>query len=69
VRGVLEVPKLRAHYVGSVLHVEVTLLIAAGASAAEGHDIGLDVQRLLEADPRVGDAFIHIDTGRGKDGT
>lgn len=69
VEGVLDVPRLRAHWVGSVLHVEVTLLIAAGSSAAESHDIGLDVQKLLEADPRVGDAFIHVDTGRGKDGT
>jgi cation diffusion facilitator family transporter len=69
VRGVLDVPRLRAHWVGSVLHVEVTLLIAAASSAAEGHDIGLDVQRLLETDPRVGDVFVHIDTGRGKDGT
>jgi cation diffusion facilitator family transporter len=69
VAGVLAVPNLRAHYVGSVLHVEVTLLIAAGSSAAEGHDIGLDVQKVLEADKRVGEVFVHIDTGHGKDGT
>jgi cation diffusion facilitator family transporter len=69
IQGVLDVPRLRAHYVGSVLHVEVTLLIAPGSSAAESHDIGLDVQKLLESDPRVGDVFIHVDTGRGKDGT
>ncbi len=69
VRGVKSVPLLRAHYVGSVLHVQVNLLVAAGSSSAESHDIGVDVQRALEADPRVGEAFVHIDTGEGKDGT
>jgi cation diffusion facilitator family transporter len=69
VRGVVAVPGLRAHFVGNVLHVEVTVLIAAGSSAAQGHDIGIDVQRVLEADERVGEVFVHIDTGEGKDGT
>jgi cation diffusion facilitator family transporter len=69
VRGVKSVPLLRAHYVGSVLHVQVNLLVAAGSSSAESHDIGVDVQRALEADARVGEAFVHIDTGEGKDGT
>jgi cation diffusion facilitator family transporter len=69
VPGVVGVPRLRAHYVGSVLHVQVTLLIAAGSSAAQSHDVEIDVQRALEDDPRVGEAFVHIDTGEGKDGT
>ena len=69
VRGVKSVPLLRAHYVGSVLHVQVNLLVARGSSAAESHDIGLDVQNALEEDPRVGEAFVHVDTGEGKDGT
>jgi divalent metal cation (Fe/Co/Zn/Cd) transporter len=69
VPGVLAVPRLRAHFVGSVLHVEVTLLIAPGSSAKQGHDIALDVQRSLERDSLVGEVFVHIDTGEGKDGT
>jgi cation diffusion facilitator family transporter len=67
--GVVSVPRLRAHYVGSTLHVQVNLLIAAGSSAAQSHDIEIDVLRALESDPRVGEAFVHIDTGEGKDGT
>ena len=69
VAGVRSVPKLRAHFVGQKLHVEATVLIAAGSSAAQGHDIALDVQGKLEADPLVGEVFVHIDTGEGKDGT
>ena len=67
--GVVSVPRLRAHYVGSTLHVQVNLLIAAGSTAAQSHDVEIDVLRALEADPRVGEAFVHIDTGEGKDGT
>ena len=67
--GVVSVPRLRAHYVGSTLHVQVNLLIAAGSTAAQSHDIEIDVLRALEADARVGEAFVHIDTGEGKDGT
>lgn len=67
--GVVAVRRLRAHFVGSVLHVEVTVLIAAGSSAKQGHDIALDVQSALERDPVVGEVFVHIDTGEGKDGT
>ncbi len=69
VEGVLAIPKLRAHFVGQTLHLEVTVLIAAGATAAQGHDIALDVQEALEKDPLVGEVFVHIDTGEGKDGT
>lgn len=69
VAGVLSVPKLRAHFVGQTLHVEATVLISAAASAVQGHDIALDVQGALERDPLVGEVFVHIDTGEGKDGT
>lgn len=69
VAGVRSVPKLRAHFVGQTLHVEATVLIASDSSAIQGHDIALDVQRALEADPLVGEVFVHIDTGEGKDGT
>lgn len=69
VAGVQSIPQLRAHFVGQKLHLEVTVLIAAGSSAKQGHDIALDVQRALEADPLVGEVFVHLDTGEGKDGT
>ncbi len=67
--GVLGIPKLRAHFVGQTLHVEATVLIPAGASAVQGHDLALDVQAALERDPLVGEVFVHLDTGEGKDGS
>jgi cation diffusion facilitator family transporter len=67
--GVLKVRGLRAHFVGATLHIEVTILIAPESTAAQGHDIALDVQRAVERDPLVGEVFVHIDTGEGKDGT
>jgi len=69
VAGVLAVTRLRAHFVGQRLHVEVTVLIAAGSTAKQSHDLALDVQAALERDPQVGEVFVHLDTGEGKDGT
>jgi cation diffusion facilitator family transporter len=69
VEGVREVSKIRAHFVGSVLHVEVTVLVAATSSAKQAHDVALDVQAAVEKDALVGEVFVHIDTGEGKDGT
>ncbi len=69
VDGVVAVRRLRAHFVGQRLHVEVTVLIAAGSSAKQGHDLALDVQSALERDPQVGEVFVHLDTGEGRDGT
>ncbi len=69
VPGVRAVPQLRAHFVGQTLHVEVTILIPPGASAVQGHDLALDVQAALERDPLVGEVFVHLDTGAGKDGS
>jgi cation diffusion facilitator family transporter len=68
-QGVLKVRELRAHFVGATLHVEVVILIPAGASAKQGHDIAIDVQQAVARDPLVGEVFVHIDTGEGKDGT
>lgn len=67
--GVRAVIRLRAHFVGLLLHVEATILIDSSSTAAQGHDIALDVQAALEQDPLVGEVFVHIDTGAGKDGT
>lgn len=69
VPGVRAIPKLRAHFVGQTLHVEVTVLLPSGASAVQGHDLALDVQAALERDPLVGEVFVHLDTGEGKDGS
>jgi cation diffusion facilitator family transporter len=57
---------LRAHWVGNQLHVEVLVLIDDHKTATQGHDIGVDVQRAVEAHPLVKRAFVHVDTESGK---
>lgn len=66
VAGVRAVSAVVAHYVGSELHCEVTIEVAADASATEGHDIGLEVQRAVEAHELVSRAFVHVDTQDGR---
>ncbi len=66
VAGVRAVPAVVAHYVGSELHCEVTIEVAAGASATEGHDIGVLVQQAVEGHELVSRAFVHVDTQDGR---
>ena len=64
--GVVQVRRVRAHHVGAVLHVEVTVLIDEHATATESHDIGVAVQHEVEAHTLVAQAFIHVDTHTGR---
>ncbi len=66
VAGVRDVSAVVAHYVGSELHCEVTIVVAGDASATEGHDIGVEVQRAVEAHELVARAFVHVDTTDGQ---
>lgn len=61
VDGVLGVHDLRAHYIGDRIHVELHIEVDRRTTLARAHDIGVDVQRRLEALEIVQDAFIHID--------
>ena len=62
VEGVLSVPGVEAHFVGSEIHVEVTVVVSASATATEGHDVAVAVQRAVEANDMVARAFVHVDT-------
>jgi ferrous-iron efflux pump FieF len=62
VDGVLSVPGVEAHFVGSEIHVEVTVVVSATASASEGHDVAVAVQRAVEGNELVARAFVHVDT-------
>lgn len=67
--GVLEVKRVRAQYLGQLLHVEVTILIADHLTATEAHDLALDVARLLEELDEVEEVFVHVDTHSSIDHT
>ncbi len=62
VDGVHAVGNVAAHYVGSLLHVEVAVVVKTEISATQSHDIGERVQRAVEELEEVGRAFVHVDT-------
>ena len=61
VPNVLGIHDLRAHYVGSKLHVELHIEVPDGLDLKEAHDISEEVKRRIEEMPEVDVAFIHVD--------
>ncbi len=61
IRGVRGVHDLRAHYVGSLIHVELHVEIERDMGAKEAHNIATDVHKAVEGLPLVNEAFIHLD--------
>jgi divalent metal cation (Fe/Co/Zn/Cd) transporter len=61
VKGVKGIHDVRAHYVGSYIHVEVHINVDRKATTDRSHSIGKGVQRAIESLPNIDRAFIHID--------
>ncbi|MDK2868906.1 MAG: hypothetical protein PWP39_141 [Pyrococcus sp.] len=61
VKNVLGVHDLRAHYVGSKLHVELHIEVPPNLTLLEAHDISEEVKRRVEMLPEVEVAFVHVD--------
>jgi cation diffusion facilitator family transporter len=61
IKGVLGLNDLRSHYVGDKIHVEIHVEVNKSVTTQESHDIGKQVQYVLEELPEVQKAFIHID--------
>lgn len=61
VSAVKEIDDLRAHYVGTQIHVELTARVPSVLSTAESHDIAEEVREAVESIPAVQRAFIHIE--------
>ncbi len=61
VKGVLGTNDIRAHYVGNYVHVEVHIEVNKNLNTQHSHDIGKQVQELVEDMPQVDKAFIHVD--------
>lgn len=59
--GVLGVSDVKAHYVGSELHVEVIITVSPDISIREAHDIGAEAQKRVESAEEVSRAFVHMD--------
>jgi cation diffusion facilitator family transporter len=60
VPGVQEVGAVKAHYVGTFVHVELTAFVDGTIPAAEMHDIGEATRASVEAIGTVDRAFIHM---------
>ncbi len=52
---------LRAHYVGSLIHVEIHIEVDGELSTLRSHDICEAVRDALLEVPQINEAFIHID--------
>jgi cation diffusion facilitator family transporter len=62
VHGVTSVGRIRAQFLGTELQVDVKVVIPENVLVTEAHDVSVQVQRAMEADPRVSIAFVHVDT-------
>ncbi len=61
VRGVRGIRLIRAHYVGSFVHVEVQIFVNPRITTAASHLIASSVQHDLELLPEVNKAFVHVE--------
>jgi cation diffusion facilitator family transporter len=61
VPGVRCASALRAHYVGTEMHVHIEIQVDAWLTVGQAHDIGEAVRSRLEAEPDVSRCSVHID--------
>lgn len=61
VEGVQAAHDLRAHYIGTVLQVQVHIVVKPDLTVLQAHDIGEAVRARLEHEEDVGHCAVHID--------
>ncbi len=61
VPNVLGIHDLRAHYVGSKLHVELHVEVSPELPLKKAHDVSEEVKRRIEEIPEVERVFVHVD--------
>lgn len=61
VEGVCAINTVRAHYVGSFIHVEIHIEVDKGLSTFDSHAIGKAVEKSMEHIGAIDKAFVHID--------
>ncbi len=59
--GVKSLNKIRAHYVGNFIHVEMHIAVDKNLSTFDSHAIGEDVEARIEKFDAIEKAFVHID--------
>jgi len=61
VRGVRGIVQVRAHYVGSFVHVAISIIVNPHISTAASHKIAEAVQHDIELFDEVNKAFVHVE--------
>ncbi len=61
VEGVKGINAILAHYVGNAVHIEIRVALDGNLQFSRAHDIGTDVQQVVENLEEVNRAFIHVD--------
>ncbi len=61
VDGVRDINTVRAHYVGSFIHVEIHIEVDKDLSTSDSHSIGKAVERGIESLDSIDKSFVHID--------
>jgi len=61
VPGVINAHDLRAHFVGTLLHVQVHIIVDEGLNLRAAHDIGEAVRKRIEDEKDVNHCAVHID--------
>lgn len=61
---VREVDDLKAHYVGTQIHVELTTRVDGELSTTESHDIAEEVRQAVESLEEVDRAFVHVEPAK-----
>jgi len=63
VAGVRGLARLKAHYVGTEMHVHLQIEVDPTLNVGEAHDIGEAVRLRLEGEPDISQCSVHIDPG------
>lgn len=61
VQGVRAMDSIKGHFVGTFVHVELTVQVDGAASTHESHDISEAIREAVESVPTVDRAFVHIE--------
>lgn len=64
IAGVRGQAELRAHYVGTEMHVHLRIEVDPALTVGAAHDIGEAVRLRLEAEPDISRCSVHIDAGQ-----
>jgi cation diffusion facilitator family transporter len=60
--GVMDVPHVRAHPVGTYYFLEITVTVQGNLTVRQGHDIAETVKRnLMKCEPSLKDVIVHVE--------